>query len=352
MTPKTISLAIPVLLVSVAACSNENKPDTQPAATQSAPVVATTAAPAPKPSAAPSAEMPKPERPRMMMAGPAWNLFSEARKLELKDEQKTKLDELEKPLHEALMADRNKDSMKEVHDILVEGVKAGKIDAAKLKAQYAEMDKADKTRKEAEATALNGLHEALDATQRKAVADAIKKKHEERAAKMKEREAKAPDVKAFTTRRMEKLTKDLGLDEAQQKKAEPIVAKQMPGKAAGMGARGEEMQKKMDALVAAFEKDKFDASKIDLGGTMAKTMLEAKVAYLTALLGVIKPEQRDKLAATLDQGPGGRRGMGMGGPMGGRMGGMMGGRHGGPPGAGRGGPDDDMGMDEGEGEAE
>jgi len=75
-----------------------------------------------------------------------------------------------------------------------------------------------------------------------------------------------------------------------------------------METRREEMKKRSDALYAAFEGDGFDAKKLELGPPMSKKMSDATdrhVQVLSQLIAILKPEQRDKLAARMDRpGPG------------------------------------------------
>ena len=56
--------------------------------------------------------------------------------------------------------------------------------------------------------------------------------------------------------------------------------------------------------LAAFEKDGFDAKKLDLSmapGKKAHDMIDQHVQFFSGLLGIVKPEQRDKLAATMER---------------------------------------------------
>jgi len=62
------------------------------------------------------------------------------------------------------------------------------------------------------------------------------------------------------------------------------------------------IMKHMDAIGTAFEGDKFDAKKAGVGADapdMLKTMATAKVQFVEAVLSVLTPEQRPKLAAHL-----------------------------------------------------
>jgi hypothetical protein len=75
------------------------------------------------------------------------------------------------------------------------------------------------------------------------------------------------------------------------------------------------MKKKMDALLTAFEKDGFDAKKVDVfDAKKARAPMDQELKLLGQLVPVLKPEQREKLAGKVEKGPSphGKRG-GMGG---------------------------------------
>lgn len=239
-------------------------------------------------------------------------LFRAARELtDLKDSQKATLDKVEDPLKK----DDPMAAMPEfmgIHDDMIAGVKAGKIDMAKMTAHYAAIDKLTQGRRDKENEALNGLYAALDATQRKTLAAAVRAKQAALAADAK---PAMPDAGAadWTKRRLDRMTKDLGLDDAQQRSAGALLAKQ-PGPAA-MDAMRTDSKKRLEALLVAFEKDGFDAKMLDLSmmaGKKPHDMIDQQVGFTNALLAILKADQRDKLAATMEKPRGG--GMGGGGP--------------------------------------
>ena len=343
--------------IAAAGCANTGGETVAKESASATPVVS--AAPPPV-SAAPVASA-APVRPRYHHPGPSGRLLDAARNLQLKDEQKTTLDKIEDTL-KASVGDQMKPG-RDVHEAIVAGVKEGKIDPAKLTPIYADMEKDMKAHQEAEAKALNDLHAALDATQRKTLVDAVRdeqKKRDEAESKWKDKEkeheaakdpAKEKQAEADRVKReLERMTSDLGLDANQQKKVEPLLKKNTR-KPEDMKARSEEGKKRMETLLAAFEKDTFDATKLPPDAMAGKKMHEAsdkEVSYLNGLLPILKPEQREKLAATMSgprlgrhgpmgpMGPGGPMGpmgpMGPGGPMGRPMRGPMGpGGMGGPP---------------------
>src|SRR5262245_13715367 len=141
------SLSLPVLAVVLTAfgptaCSScDDKPKDTGAEAGSA---ALTTDAAPSASAAGSASS-GPGRRGMRdrgAGGPGGMLAHSARSLELKDEQKAKLEAAEKSLQGDDASSR--DEMKAFHTDLAAGVKAGKIDQAKIDADLAALEKAAK----------------------------------------------------------------------------------------------------------------------------------------------------------------------------------------------------------------
>lgn len=236
----------------------------------------------------------------------AWfasTLFRATRDIKLTDAQKASVAKVK---HQFAAADPNgKKAFKDFNDALIAGVKAGKIDAAKLKPLYAEIDKAVQARHTEEVQALNGLHAALDPAARKALVAAVQKRQSARKEHMVKAAAKVKDWKAqFAKRRLERMNKELDLDAAQQKKVQDLFAQdQLPKPTKQQKAAA---NKRVDDLLTAFAKDKFDAKTLDLGELPAKnahTMMAHRVAFLNKLLPILKPAQRDKYATALEHRP-------------------------------------------------
>lgn len=261
--------------------------------------------------------------------GVAAGLFHAANDLTLTDAQKASLDKIEA----SLKADDDgvRTAMKAFRADLLAGIKGGKIDAAKMTADDAVVDKAIADHQDKEAAALDQLHGVLDASQRTAVVAAVRAKQAERESRMtawmqaKEADGGAPD---WTKKRLDRLTTDLSLDAGQQKQVAAILGKAAdPPNGAGMQARWDDHKKRVDALLTAFAGDPFDAKKADLQmlpGKTAHDPMDHMVAFFTQLLPILHPDQRDKLATSMDR-PIGNRG-GPGGP-GGPNGGQNNGRH-------------------------
>jgi Spy/CpxP family protein refolding chaperone len=258
--------------------------------------------------------------------GPSVMLFQAARALDLKDEQKAKIDAAEKTAH-AGASDASRDAMKtatkELHDDLVAGIKAGKVDTSKLEPRYVAVEKIVAETHAKEAEALNALHAALDVTQRKAVTANVRAKQAAREAKMAHRDGAdggaamdggGPDGgKGMWTSKhsVDRLTRGLDLDADQQKKVDALVAKEDAAKTARPDPA--DMKKNVEAMLVAFEKDTFDAKKLDaFDAKKVRAPMEQETRLLVALVPILKPEQRDKLVAKMEKGasPHGGRGPG------------------------------------------
>ncbi len=324
-----VTRAISLLLaLGLLACDKEKPADTA-SPTPSTTVTATASVVA-SASAAPSADVKKPHR-KGGRGGLASMMLRAAE--DKVPEAKATVDDLQKKLKEG---ETPRDEMKALHAGVIAGIKAGKIDVAKHDADLAAAEKAMKAMKEKEAETLNSLHAALKPEQRKAVVAEVRDKMAKRAAKWKDKDKDGdgkPDMKmkggpgghhGF-------MTKDLGLDDAQQKKADAIFAKKDPKAMPDMDA----MKKRMDAFLDAFEKDGFDAKKLDPAEDKMPFMRGPHdPKAMNEFLAILKPEQREKLAAKMEK---------MGGPkMGGpKMGGPKMGGPGGPGGPPPGADDDD-----------
>jgi Spy/CpxP family protein refolding chaperone len=261
---------------------------------------------------------------RAAHGGPSGMLFQAARALDLKDEQKAKIDAAEKTAH-AGASDASRDAMKsaakDLHTDLVAGIRAGKVDTSKLEPRYAAVEKVIGESQAKEAEALNALHEALDTTQRKAVTANVRAKQAMREEKMAHHEGMDGGAGMGSTdggkgnwtskRSFDRLTRGLELDADQQKKVDVLIAKEDAAKTAHPDAA--DMKKNVEAMLTAFEKDTFDAKKLDaLDVKKARAPMEQEAKLLAQLVPILKPEQREKLAAKMEKGPSPHAGRGAG----------------------------------------
>ena len=286
--------------------------DATPTASVSAPVSASPIA-----STSSSGRM---RAPAVRAQGVTGSIFRAVNSLELKPEQKSAIDKIGADLKDAEKAAAETDGgvgrseMKASHDDLVAGVKLGKIDTAKMDGHVAAMEKASKARQDREADALNKLHALLDPAQRAATVAAVKAADEKRAERMKARAAadggapaSAADggVRSMTSRsRLENMTKDLDLEPDQAKKVQGYLPKEDP-----KSDMREEMRKRSESMLSAFEKDGFDAKKEEVEPRKAVQPMADMVKFLSQLVPLLTPIQRDKLVTKVERGPGaeGRR---------------------------------------------
>jgi Spy/CpxP family protein refolding chaperone len=275
------------LVIACVACS---KPD--------APPPAASASAAPPPVA--SSVAPSNANPKMGghgMRGGTTSMFLKASdSLTLPADKKASVDKIEASLKPEA-DDSSKGEMKALHTELLAQVKAGKIDQTKLDPHLAALEKDVQAKQDKEAAALNDLHALLDPAQRKALAAEVRTKNEQRDARMAKFEPSKDD---WAKRRLEYTTKALTLDDAQQKKVQAIIEKKDNEQASVRP----EMKKQMDALVTAFEADTFDAKKQEAFTAPAKRARAGaakEVSFLSQLVPVLTPEQREKLTATLEK---------------------------------------------------
>ncbi|MGO8993828.1 MAG: hypothetical protein ACLQVI_10905 [Polyangiaceae bacterium] len=289
---KRYALCLVSSLVALA-CSKSNETQPTPGASASA-AESSTSPPAPPPSA-PSATAQKRGERGPGHGGVDSILFRAARDLPLSDDLKAKVEALEGQLHDR---DTNpRDAMKTFSRDLAAQVRTGKLDVAQLQPDEAGFDTAMKDMLDKQAKALAGLHDALDAGQRKALADAVHAKAAAREAEAKARDAGATD---WVARRLERMTSDLGLDDGQQKQVAALLAKQPSAT-----AMRDDMKMQVEVVLTAFQGDTFDASKalqVMLKGP--HEALDRQIAFTGKLLPLLHPDQREKLAASTTRPPG------------------------------------------------
>ncbi len=291
---RALAASAPFALTLVLACTTGGAADKSGAAStaDSGPTAQASAAPAlsapPRPDARHHGKEP---------GGPAGTMFRATRELTLTEEQKAKIEALETQLEGA---DVPADDFKELQTDVVAGIRAGKLDKTKVQADFALIDKTMAAHEAKEAAAVSGLYTALDESQRKALVASIRAREAARDAQFAahaEFDAGAVD---WTKRRLDRLTAQLGLDPAQQKTVGALLVKGDSMGPAAMHVQREEGKKRMDGVLTAFEGDHFDPAKVDLGGLPGKTAhegLEKDTTFLSQLLPVLTPEQREKLAA-------------------------------------------------------
>jgi hypothetical protein len=302
----SVALAVTALGFAVLATGcDQSSGGAAPSATTSAapppPVPSVSAAAVPSASsAAPHAAGPPPGRHHVGIAG---LLLRTAYDQNLSDDERAPLDKAEGQLYPD-GAPSPWTAAQAFHQDLVAGIRANKIDTTKVTADYAAFDKAIAAGQAAEADALNTLHGAMPAADRQGLVDRVKAKLDAREHAFKP--ATGPDGGApdWNARRLDRLTAELALDDGQKKAVAAVYAKDTTMTAAAMQARHDTIQKRIDAVLADFPKDSFDAKKADLSAPPGKTphdLMERQTTLATALLGILKGDQVTKYADRVDR---------------------------------------------------
>jgi Spy/CpxP family protein refolding chaperone len=304
----SLSLSLSLLLLALPlACNKDNS--------QPAPAASSASAPAPEASTAPppSASAHNQRSRGREQGGPAGTMFRAAHDLPLTDAQKATVDTLETQLQ---AGDAPTDDFKALQTDIVAGIHAGKLDNTKLQTDFAAIDAAIAAHAAKEGDALNGLYVALDPGERTSLVAAVRAKQGVRDAQF----AAHADVDAgafdWTKRRLQQMTMQLGLDAGQQKSVGAILGKDDSMSPATMKTQRDEGKKRMEAVLTAFEGTAFDPKKVDLSGIPGKTRhegLEKDTTFLSQLLPLLTPEQRDKLATQRERSGGRHRPEGNGG---------------------------------------
>jgi Spy/CpxP family protein refolding chaperone len=247
--------------------------------------------------------------------GPVTAFLHAAHGLTLTASQQGSLDTLEATLRAD--DDAIHTAMKAFHADLSAGVKAGALDTTKLGTESAAVDRAMADHRAKEAAALVSLHTLLDPTQRTALVTAVRAKQAEHEARMESWKAKDEgSAQDWQKKRLDKLTVDLALDAVQQQQVAAILAQAKdPSHAAGRESHRDEMRQHNEALLTAFAGDTFDTSqaepRVQPGKTGHQPMTGHMVSFVSQILPILHPDQRDKLASSMES-----RSRGPGGPLG------------------------------------
>lgn len=192
------------------------------------------------------------------------------------------------------------------HADLVEGVRARKLDRARLTADYAAFDNAVAAGQDAEAAALGTLHGALSAGHRRALVDRVKAKLAARLAWTPQATddagvpARVPD---WVARRVDRGSAAYALTATQKKAVAELLLKDSTMTPAAMQARHDAAQKQIDTLLEDFVKDAFDPKAEPLAPPVIKAphdVLKSQATLAFGMLGILKGNQRGQLADALE----------------------------------------------------
>jgi Spy/CpxP family protein refolding chaperone len=239
-------------------------------------------------------------------AGLTSSLFRAANDLALPQAEQASLDAID----EGLRSDDGsvRAAMKGFRADLVQGVRSGRIDTAKLTGDDVAIDKALSEHQVKETAALDALHALLTPPQREALVGGIRQRQAERETRgaawldAKEADGGAAD---WSKRRLDRWTAELSLDPGQQKQVTALLGKRSgPPSSADLRGRWDDRRKRFDAVLTAFAAEAFDGGSFDLGVMPGKTAHEPfdhMVEFFSAFVPILHPDQRDKLATSLDR---------------------------------------------------
>jgi hypothetical protein len=278
-------VALAVALGALSACTYETG-GRQPTAGGRAPTgVSTTGA---QGRAAPGAEQGK-HHPD---AAPA--LLGAAERLPLSRTESATVRMLRQQLHESWQSVDA--AFRVVRDHLATQVRLGVLNPAQLQADEDVAARALAAHQSQSIFALNSLHALLSPEQRVWVAAAVRTEQPGLA------EAQArPGGEEGMTEKLNRLTRDLALDPAQQQQVAALVAAQPAAGPEHLGAR-----QRFDAMLSSFPTVTFDARatapKTELLAAMVHEHLQHRLEFFKDLLPILRPDQRARLAATIASG--------------------------------------------------
>jgi len=275
-------------------------------------------------------------------------LYVELPQVGLTAEQKATVDAIGAELEKQAVA--FDEPRKQLGSDVADGVKAGKLDKAKVDADVKKIEQAADATVGPVQDALNKLHKTLDPAQRKKLVELVRAKmtehsdhemgghamgahgehgkgeHEkgehEKGAKAEhekgehEKGAKAEHEKGEHEKgadsehehgehgRIAKLTELLGLSPQQAEKLKAKLEADEKSEKAKMKEHMATMQKQMKAFCDAFESEKFDAKALGAGkhaGEMVKMMSTKRIRFVEAVLSLLTAEQYPKFADHIRQ---------------------------------------------------
>ncbi|UQA63024.1 Spy/CpxP family protein refolding chaperone [Polyangium aurulentum] len=241
-------------------------------------------------------------------------LFVALKELDLSAEQRKTIEgAIEK------LGDKEPGGMAAVHKALADGVRAGKIDEAAVKAKMGEIEQKASARRADAAKALETLHATLTPEQRDELVSHIEERMQKHPRMMGGRDkgdherrgpmgARGPQgrggEKGAMHGPMGHLLRGLDLREEQRTAIASKLEAQRPDKPSReeMEKKHEEMRARAEATLRAFRSDKFDAE-----AALPEKMGEGHIGHLVTALGAIVPVldegQRAELAKRLEEGP-------------------------------------------------
>ena len=187
---------------------------------------------------------------------PGQRIFREVQALDLRDDQRAAVTDLEANLVADLSPHR--ETLRQAAQFLAAGIESGELDSAGAKAQEAALAAAMLDGKASFISAMNGVHDVLDAGQRATLVARLEEMHQ-RGVTRDAQGAERPDGP------LAKLAFELGLSETQKVALRDAVQQGADELFPDHKARREASEARVKAIAEAFVRDDFDAAEHDLG---------------------------------------------------------------------------------------
>jgi hypothetical protein len=187
---------------------------------------------------------------------------------------------------------------------LAAGIRAGKLEQAKLSADFGAIDKAAALQQGKEAEAISALHDALATQERQSIASTVRSR---RAMREKLQPPLLSDAGGtdWTKFRVEHLVHELGLDvDAGQDKriTSMVLADQKREPQSNPDELREIYKRHTEAILAAFEGDAFDAAVLAPPTPRSPHEgAERTATFDASLLPLLAPDQRERLATRVQR---------------------------------------------------
>lgn len=223
---------------------------------------------------------------------PGQHVFKQVYALDLRPEQRAAVSEAEQNLIADLTPHR--EALRQVVEVLASGIESGRLDPSDAAAQKAALAATVADVRAALATAMNSVHDTLDAGQRAALVAQLEEQHKAHAA------AHAPVSGQHGP--LGRLAMELGLSEEQKQTLRDAIQQGADEIFPDRKARREASEARVKALATAFVSDDFDAADHELAPD-AERSLESFTDVATRAVDVsgrvLSASQRQLLAATL-----------------------------------------------------
>ncbi len=224
--------------------------------------------------------------------GPAHHLFKQVVALDLRDDQRAAVSEIEQNLAADMAPHR--ETVRQVAHLLADGIETGRLDPADAAAQQAALAASIVEAKASFAGAINDVHDVLDADQRASLVAALQQEH------LRHQQGRAEGEHAHGPLAM--LALELGLGEEQKAALRDEIRSGVESVFPDRKAHRLEMESRMKAMAEAFVTDSFDAADFDMGPG-AEQALESFTQIATHAIDVsgrvLSIEQRQTLAALI-----------------------------------------------------